>query len=92
MIQRYSSLNASIALKGAPEQGEAGPGLLVVDADIALCIKRHGSLSLHSVAFCGRSRIGQQREHLESSSRHYSATEACANILSVRSQEHECAG
>src|SRR4029434_5420788 len=28
---------------------EAGAGLLVADADVALFIKRHGSLSLHSV-------------------------------------------
>src|SRR5438093_8130422 len=32
------------------QEREARPGLLVADADISLCIKRHGSLSLHSVA------------------------------------------
>jgi len=39
-------------------------------------MKRHDSLSLHSIAFCVRSHLGQQREHLESSSGHYGATVA----------------
>src|SRR5262249_18342937 len=33
----------------ADQQREAGASLLVTDADIALVVERHGSLSLHSV-------------------------------------------
>src|SRR5882762_3481720 len=44
--------------------------LLIVDADVALLIQRHGSLSLHSVAFRGRSPIAQTREPLELSERY----------------------
>src|SRR5262249_6624620 len=48
----------------------AGARLLVADADVALIIKRHGSLSLHSVVFCGRSPIAPTREPRECSARH----------------------
>src|SRR5207249_2661001 len=36
---------------GDDQQREAGTDLLIVDADVAFLIKRHGSLSLHSVVF-----------------------------------------
>ena len=62
---------------GGDQQREAGAGLLVADADVALFVERHGSLSLHSVVFCGRSRIDQTREHLESSSRHGRGMRRC---------------
>ena len=55
---------------GDDQQREAGTDLLVVDADVAFFIERHGSLSLHSVVFCGRSPIAQTREPLEFSERH----------------------
>ena len=58
------------AATGGDQQREAGAGLLVADADIALVIERHGSLSLSSGVLCGRSRLDEPREHLESSSRH----------------------
>jgi hypothetical protein len=47
---------------GDDHQREAGAHLFVVDADVALFIKWHGSSSLYSVAFYVRSRIDQQRE------------------------------
>ena len=43
------------ASTGSDQEREARSGLLVADADVALCIKRHGSLSLHSVAWCAYS-------------------------------------
>src|SRR4029434_6760979 len=52
------------------QQREAGTSLLIVDADVALVIQRHESLSLHSVVFRVRSHIAQTREPLELSSRH----------------------
>ena len=61
---------------GGDQQREAGARLLVADADVALVIERHGSLSLSSVVCCVRSRIDQTRESLESLERHESATEA----------------
>src|SRR5260370_35692365 len=42
---------------GGDQQREAGAGVLVADADVALLIKRHGSLSLHSVMYRIRMRL-----------------------------------
>src|SRR5262249_13785550 len=61
---------------GGDQQREAGARLLVADADVALIIKRHGSLSLPCVVCCIRARIDSTRASLESLERHYSATEA----------------
>src|SRR5207247_425090 len=53
----------------------AGARLLVTDADVALGIERHGSLSLHRGACGGRSRLDQTHACLEPPWRHYSAME-----------------
>src|SRR5438128_7626849 len=55
---------------GDDQQREAGTDLLIVDADVALLIQWHGSLSSHSVVFHVRSHIAQTREPLECSERH----------------------
>jgi hypothetical protein len=82
---------------GDDQQRETGADLLIVDADVAFLIKRHGSLSfchcvgrgarsapsLHSVVFCVRSRLDKQRQSLASLLRHYSATAACVHLRSV---------
>ena len=51
------------------QQRKARASLLVADADVALVIKRHGSLSLYRVVLCERARLDEPREPLESSSR-----------------------
>ena len=68
---------------GGDQQWEAGASLLVADADVALVIERHGSLSLPSVVCCGRARLDEPREPLESS-RHYSATAARWRAMKIR--------
>ena len=70
---------------GDDHQREAGADLLVVDADVALFIKWHGSLSLHSVVFRGRSRIDQTREPLESLKRHRCAAPLLCGYSCTRS-------
>src|SRR3989449_4380882 len=63
---------------GGDQQREAGARLLIADADVALVVERHGSLSLSSVVLCGRSRLDELREPLESSSRYgYAAPLLC---------------
>src|SRR5262249_56199679 len=50
---------------GDDQQREAGTDLLIVDADVALVVERHGSFSLHSVgsadARAATSRTSTQR-------------------------------
>ena len=41
---------------GDDQEREAGTNLLIVDADVAVLIKWHGSLSLHNVVFYRRAR------------------------------------
>src|SRR5207244_2033420 len=55
------------------QQREAGPDLLIVDADGALLIEWHSSLSLHSVVFWGCSRRDTQHEYQASAERHADA-------------------
>ena len=46
---------------GGDQQREAGARLLIADADVALVIERHGSLSLSCVVCCIRARIDETR-------------------------------
>src|SRR5262249_58500056 len=55
---------------GDNQQREASTDLLIVDADVTLVIKRHESLSLHSVVCRGYSPIAPTREPLELSERY----------------------
>src|SRR5262249_20274944 len=55
---------------GGDQQREAGARLLVADADVALFVERHGSLSLSSVVYGGHARLDEPRAPLEASSRH----------------------
>src|SRR5262245_38632659 len=70
---------------GDDQQREAGTNLLIVDADVAFLVKWHGSLSLHSVVFCVRSRIAQTREPRECAERHRCAAPRLCGYSCTRS-------
>src|SRR5262249_20217935 len=55
---------------GGDQQREARASLLVADADVALVVEWHGSLSLHSVVFHGCSCSDEPHEPRESAERH----------------------
>src|SRR5262249_18354721 len=66
-------------------QWEAGTDLLIVDTDVALVIKRHGSLSLHSVVLRVRSHTAQTREPREFAERHRGAAPRLCRYSCTRS-------
>src|SRR4030095_11256002 len=72
------------------QQREARAGLLVADADVALFIERHGSLSLSCVVCCIRARIDETRASLESLEHHDSATEARPRLRRAGVLEAAC--
>src|SRR5207248_6087682 len=70
---------------GGDQQWEAGASLLVADADVALVVERHGSLSLSSVVFHGYSCRDEPHEPREGSARHGCAAPLLGGYSCTRS-------